>query len=237
VSPREDRIAIGNAPPDTRGCGAAMVFSPTARRIRRLTAPGKVGTDVSSWSRGGSRLAYALNSWGECGRITPSARLFVTSHRAAQPDSEVAAQADGDFGPAAWSPDARRIAFPQCDGRTLTCRLVIFEIATGRRKVLGGNPYPLATVWATDSNEVITARAEPNDGIWAFDADSGRMRRLSGSGDIEGASADGGRLVIYRSESSNRGVLTVESATFWPFPLIVQRRVPIETGAAAYFVR
>ena len=138
VSPKEDRIAIGNAPPDTSGCGAAMVFSPTARRIRRLSAAGKIGTVVSSWSRAGSRLAYALNRWDECGRVTPSARLFVTSQRAARPDRQVAAQADGDFGPVAWSPDARRIAFPQCDGGTLTCRLVIFEIATGARKVWAG---------------------------------------------------------------------------------------------------
>lgn len=238
VSPGEDRIAIGMTPTSTRGCGVAVILSRKGKLLRTLSAPGKVGIDISSWAPGGRKLVYAVNRWAECGKVTPAATLFLAARGGSGPDKRIAFESDGDFGPSAWSGDGRRFGFPNCDGRSLTCRLLIVDARTGAQRGYGGNPYPTGMAWATKTGEVVTGRGPPDEGLWGFNPNSRRWRPLADSSDIEKASADGNRLAIYNSAKlPHRGVLDVETATFWPFPRAVQRRFRGEGGAAAYFVR
>jgi WD40-like Beta Propeller Repeat len=238
VSPAEDRIAIGSTPSSTRGCGEAVILSRRGQLLRTLSAPGKVGVDISSWAPGGRTLVYAVNRWDECGKVTPAATLFLAARRGLGPDRRIAFESDGDFSASAWSPDGRRLAFSNCEGRSLKCRLLIVDARTGAQRSYGGNPYPLPMAWAAKTGEIVTGRGSPQEGLWGFNPSSRRWRALAASSDIEEASADGNRLAIYNSgETPHRGVLDVETASFRPFPRAVQRRFRGEGGAAAYFVR
>jgi dipeptidyl aminopeptidase/acylaminoacyl peptidase len=238
VSPAEDRIAIGSTPSSTRGCGEAVILSRRGQLLRTLSAPGKVGVDISSWAPGGRTLVYAVDRWAECGKVTLAATLFLAARRGLGPDRRIAFESDGDFSASAWSPDGRRLAFSSSDGRSLKCRLLIVDARTGAQRSYGGNPYPLPMAWAPKTGEIVTGRGSPEEGLWGFNPSSRRWRTLVASSDIEEASADGNRRAIYNSGEPPTGACsTSRRRASGLFPRAVQRRFRDEGGAAAYFVR
>jgi dipeptidyl aminopeptidase/acylaminoacyl peptidase len=195
-----------------------------------------VNVDISSWSPSSTRLIYAVNRWRECGRTTPSAALYMTGPRGNAPDKLLAAQTDGDFSTAAWSPDERRVAFNQCDlqASVTTCPLVVMETASRKRRLLARDSYPGTVVWAEKTNEILALRAEPDSDIWAFKADGSGRRLLTRSTNLLAASADGNRLLLYLGGGA-RKLIDVETGTARLLPSAAGRR--FGKGAIAHFLR
>ena len=233
VSADEQRIAIGGDPGAVTGCWKGAIVSAKGHLLRRLTARGKVQVNISPWSPKTSRLIYTLYRWQECGRITPSAALYMTGPMGGAPDTRLAAQADGSFSRAAWSPDERRLAFNQCDLRasTSTCPLVVTETASRKRRVLARDSYPGPVVWVAATNEVVAPRVGGNEGLWAFKVDGTARRKLAELADIQAASRDGGRMII----SGGPRVIDVASGDIWLLPSTARRQ--FGSGAIAYFLR
>jgi hypothetical protein len=232
VSADERRIAIGGDP-GSGGCWKGAIVSAKGRPLRRLTARGKVQVNISPWSPSTSRLIYSLYRWQECGRVTPSAALYVTGPRGAAPDARLATQADGSFSRAAWSPDERQLAVHECDLRasTSTCPLVVIETAARKLRVLARDSYPGSVVWAAASSEVVAVRVADNEGLWAFKADGSARRKLAEAADVMAASRDGRRLII----SGGPRVIDVASGDTWLFPSATRRQSG--KGAIAYYLR
>jgi hypothetical protein len=232
VSADEHGIAIGGEP-GSGGCWKGAIVSAKGRLLRRLTARGKVQVNISPWSPKTSRLIYTLYRWQECGRITPSAALYMTGPRGGAPDTRLAAQADGSFSRAAWSPDERRLAYNQCNLRasTSTCPLVVTETASRKRRVLAHDSYPGRVVWVAATNEVVALRVGGNEGLWAFKEDGSARRKLAELVDIQAASRDGGRVII----SGGPRVIDVASGDTWLFPSAARRQ--FGSGAIAHFLR
>jgi hypothetical protein len=233
VSADEQRIAIGGDPGGVTGCWKGAIVSAKGRLLRRLTARGKVQVNISPWSPKTSRLIYTLYRWKECGRITPSAALYMTRPRGGAPDTRLAVQADGSFSRAAWSPDERRLVNNQCDLRasTSTCPLVITETASRKRRVLARDSYPGRVVWVAATSEVVALRVGGNEGLWAFKVDGSARRKLAELADIQAASPDGSRVII----SGGPRVIDVASGDVWLFPSAARRQ--FGSGAIASFLR
>ena len=184
------------------------------------------------WSPKTSRLIYTLYRWEECGRIAPSAVLYMTGPIGGAPDTRLAAQADGSFSRAAWSPDERRLAFNQCDLRasTSTCPLVVAEAASGKRRVLARDSYPGPVVWvaATRGRRPPSRRQR---GALGFQGGRLRSPKARGIGRHRGRLTGRGRMII----SGGPRVIDVASGDVWLFPSAARRQ--FGSGAIAYFLR
>lgn len=237
VAPDESRVAIGGDP-NSGGCWPAAVISSRGRSVRRLAFRGNVQVNISPWSPKAGRLIYTVYRWGECGRITPNAALYLTRAHGAGPDRRLAAQRDGTFSTAAWSPDERQVAFNQCDLRasTSSCPLVVVNTATGRQSLVARDSYPGMVVWAARTNEVVASRGDPSPGVWAFKSDGSGRRPLPGlnGADIHAGSADGNRLLGFIYRAGYR-VVEVESGRVWSLPAAAQRR--FGRTPVTYFLR
>jgi Tol biopolymer transport system component len=147
ATPRPESIAWGHGREIafTVAHRGIFVVDPATGAVRRLTAIGGDGADAGAWSPDGATLAFSdgarlytvrsdgselrtlgrgfFPSWSRDGRRLAFFRpggLFI-SHANGTGDRFVARDRYGDgAGPAAWSPDDRRLAYVLCSAAYLT---------------------------------------------------------------------------------------------------------------------
>jgi Tol biopolymer transport system component len=179
-------------PPDDWACCFSQVFvvRPGRGRARKLRTPG-VSMATPSWSPDGRRIvAGGTRLERTCPAVPTPVSVCTETYFQALWVIDVASgaareilQIDGEFGPAAWSPDGRTIAFSQQAGNPPEQQLwLVGPDGTGLRQITqlpGGAGWPS---WSSDGRRLAFETAGKRRNIATIRPDGSGLRILTHRG-------------------------------------------------------